>query len=281
MKRNIIIACALALGSSLAWSEDYPSQPKAPTTTSNGEFLPLQIQLFDSSRIENQKVTDKDGKYLGKVGRLLVDSLTGRVRFVVLEVDKEWSLNNPEIIVPWGTLQITPQSEKMYSVRIDATRDKLMNAPQFDKALTAQLTTREAGQPIYSYWGVTWQDEINRSGTETTLSPLPSATPGSEPNVNITPPTSITPSPSGVSSALPPAQPGTPPAPTTTTDGSTSIQSLGNSGTSDSPKPDSKLGQPAPKEPAIPRKAPDSTLEPKKPESSTDPERSLGEDETD
>jgi len=271
MKRNLIIACALALGANLGWAEE--SQPLTPPAAAPGtEYQPKEIQLFDSSLIENTKVTDKQGKHLGKVERLLIDSLNGSVRFVIIEVDKEWSLNNPEVIVPWGTLQIAPQGEKNYTVRIDATRDKLMNAPQFDRALVQQLTTREAGQPIYSYWGVTWQDEINRSGTARTLAPLPSATPGTEPNVNVPPATSSKPSPSGVSSALPPAQPGTPPAPVTNTDGSTSNQSIGNSGTSDSPKPDSNLGQPAPKEPSTP---------PKNPDIPADPDRSLGGDETD
>ena len=273
----------------MALAEDPALNVPKTTSDSGANYQPQQLQLFDSSVIENTKVTDKDGKHLGKLERLLIDSLTGRVRFVIIEVDKEWSLNNPEVIIPWSTLQIAPQGDKNYTVRIDATRDKLMSAPNFDKALVQQLTTREAGQPIYAYWGVTWQDEMDRSATAQTPTSLPSTTtPGAEPNLNSTSPTSSTPStastpstsPSpttstgpGVPSALPPPVPGTPPAPITATDGSATNQSLGNSGTSDSPRPDSKLGQPAPKDPA--------TTPPNESDLSTDPDRSRGGNETD
>ena len=277
MTRNLIAACALALGSSFALAEDPALNAPNTPPDSDTNYQPQHIQLFDSSLIENTKVTDKDGKHLGKVERLLIDSLTGRVRFVIVEADKEWSLNNPEVIIPWGTLQIAPQGEKSYTARIDATRDKLMNAPHFDKALVQQLTTGEAGQHIYAYWGATWQDHT-RTGTAKALAPLPPATtPGAEPNLDTTPPTSTTstspsPTPPGAPSALPPPIPGTPPSPITATDGSTGNQSIGNTGTSDSPKPDSKVGQPAPKAPTTP---------PKESDLSTDPDRSEGGDETD
>jgi sporulation protein YlmC with PRC-barrel domain len=279
MTRNLIAACALALGSSLALAEDPALNVPNTPPDSGANYQPEQIQLFDSSVIENTKVTDKDGKHLGKVERLLIDSLTGRVRFVVVEVDKEWSLNNPDVIIPWGTLQIAPQGEKNYTVRIDATRDKLLNAPHFDKALTQQLTTGESGEHIYSYWGVTWREEANHSGTAKAPAPLPPVTtPGAEPNLNATPPVTTSTSPSpilrGSPSALPPAIPGTPPSPITTTDGSASNQAIGNSGTSDSPKPEDKIGQPAPT-PTTP------TTPPKESDLSTAPDRTRGGDESD
>ena len=277
MTRNLIAACALALGSSWAVAEDPALNAPNTPPESGGSYQPQQIQLFDSSLIENTKITDKDGKHLGKVERLLIDSLTGRVRFVIVEVDKEWSLNNPEVIIPWGTLQIAPQGEKHYTTRIDATRDKLMNAPHFDKALVQQLTTGEAGQHIYAYWGATWHDQTNRGSTAQTPAPVPPATtPGAEPNLNTAPATTTSTAPSPIShgapSALPPAIPGTPPAPITATDGSTSHQAIGNTGTSDSPKPESKVGQPAPSNPST---------TPKEPDLSTEPDRSQGGDETD
>jgi sporulation protein YlmC with PRC-barrel domain len=272
MKRNIIIACALAIGTSMGLAADpLSTSGQSPASATSGQYQPQQMQLFDSSIVANTKITDKSGKHLGKVERLLIDSQSGRVRFVVVQVDKEWSLNDPEVIIPWGSLMIAPQGDKAYTVQIDATRDKLLNAPHFDKALVQQLTTRESGQPIYSYWGVTWQDDSS-SGTAragSTSSPLDTSSSTNSPTSSSSPSAAPT-SPSSTATTSEPAT-----TPTTTTDGSVGNQSIGNSGTSDSPKPESKLGQPAPGGTSNLKSGSET------PSESSEPDRTLGGDESD
>jgi sporulation protein YlmC with PRC-barrel domain len=272
MKRSITIACALAIGSSLSWAKDH-DEGTAPADHSS--YQPEQMQLFDSSHIENKKVTDKDGKNLGKLERLLIDSKTGRVRFVVVQVDKEWSLNDPEVIIPWGTLQMSRLGDKEYALKIDATRDKLMNAPQFNKALVHQLSTRESGQPIYAYWGVTWQDESSsstaRSEGDVPFRPSPS-TPIP---FTLTPTVDLSSTPTSTApGATNPASTGqSASTPATTTDGSVGKQPIGNTGTTDSPKPDDSQEQPIPNA--------SKPVEPPVYEHTDQPDRTLGGDETD
>jgi sporulation protein YlmC with PRC-barrel domain len=266
MTRSIIIACALAIGSSLGLAEEQLStqSQSSASTTPSPQTQPQEMRLFDSSLIENKKVMDQDGKDMGKLERLLIDSDSGRVRFIIVQVDKEWSLNDPEVIIPWGTLQISRIGDKDYALKIDATRDKLMNAPRFDKKLVHQLTTREAGQPIYTYWGATWHDDVTMAKTGNPAAP--SATPAAD---LTSPSTSSSPTATSPSSSQ---QNTTTPA--TTTDGSVGTQPLGNTGTTDSPKPDSKLGQPAQDQP---KPQPPAETE----YNSDEPDRTLGGNETD
>jgi sporulation protein YlmC with PRC-barrel domain len=249
MKRSIIIACALTIGSSLGFAEsDAAKQGQNQPSVSTSQYQPQDMRLFDSSMIENKKIMDQDGKNLGKLERLLIDAESGRVRFAVVQVDKEWSLNDPEVIVPWATLQISRIGDKDLAIKIEATRDKLMNAPQFDKKLVHQLKTREAGQPIYTYWGVTWHDDqLPASTAHSSSTPAPSSTTSSsntstDLSLSSGTSTSSTPTTGGTTST----EPTTTTAPTTTTDGSLGTQPVGNSGTSDSPKPDNSQGQPSP-----------------------------------
>jgi len=201
MKRSIIMACALAIGSSLGMAEDKAASSGVSTSSpSTSQYQPEQMQLFDSSVIENKKITDSSGKNLGKLERLLIDSKSGQVRFAVVQVDKEWSLNDPEVIIPWRTLQISGAAEKDLALKIDADRDKLMNAPHFDKMLVHQLNTREAGQPIYTYWGVTWED-MPASSTSGTASTPASSNPSGTSASSSTSTTSTTPSPTSTTSS--------------------------------------------------------------------------------
>jgi len=260
MKRSIMIACAMAIGSSLGLAEDQSAKQglsQAPATTAG--YQPQQMELFDSSVIENKKITDSSGKDLGKLERLLIDAKSGQVRFVIVQVDKEWSLNDPEVILPWRALQIARSGDKEYALKIDATRDKLMNAPHFDKALVHQLSTREAGQPIYSYWGVTW-DEMPGSTASTVTTATPSTTTSSDfssSNTSTNTGTSSLPGSTSSSATSTSSLPGdratsgtsserNTTTPATTTDGSVGTQPLGNTGTTESPSPDPSSGRPAP-----------------------------------
>jgi len=272
MKRSIIIACALAIGSSLGMAEDQAStQYPASVSAGSSQNQPQDMRLFDSSLAENKKIMDQDGKDLGKLEKLLIDAESGRVRFAVVQVDKAWSLNDPEVIIPWSTLQISRIGEKDLALKIDTTRDKLMNAPHFDKKLVHQLNTPQAAQPIYSYWGATWRDD-SAAGTANRGTPQTQGTASGKSPANSSTSSTSTPStgtPSATSSSP------TPPTPATTTDGSAGTQPIGNSGTTDSPKPDSSLSKPKTSELNTESKSHDSEVD------SGAPDRTLGEDESD
>jgi len=253
-------------------AEDQAStQYPASVSAGSNQNQPQDMRLFDSSLAENKKIMDQDGKDLGKLEKLLIDAESGRVRFAVVQVDKEWSLNDPEVIIPWSTLQISRIGEKDLALKIDTTRDKLMNAPHFDKKLVHQLNTQQAAQPIYSYWGATWRDDsvpgTAASGTPQTGSTASGTSQGNS-STSSTSSTSTT-TPSGASSSA------TPPAPTTSTDGSVGTQPIGNSGTTDSPKPNNSLSQPQTSDLNTESKSHDSE------EDSGTPDRTLGEDKSD
>lgn len=282
MKRSMITACALALGVTVGWSEQHTSSsPGSAAQTS--QYQPQQMQLFDSSTLEKKRVTDKQGNNLGKLERLLIDGHSGHVRFAVIQADKEWSLNDPEVIVPWGALHISKQPDGQLSLAIDADRNKLMNAPHFDKALVNQLTTGESGQAIYGYWGLNWQDALSHgsvAGTASSSSSAPvsgttgTASPAVSPSVSGSTVTGATSSGSAGLQSTNPATTTT--NPTTTTDGSAGTQAIGNTGTSDTPATTTTPGSTTPSKPGSSTDSPEL-----KRDEANQPDRELGGNETD
>lgn len=156
MKGTILLAnaCAAALlFSSAAWAEN-------PGT------------VLDTSKLDEKKVTNAEGKELGEIERLLVDPKTGAVRFAVIEVGGGvFQLTEREVAVPWESLQMTPKEQGDFDVRLNATKEKLENAPQFKSGEADQLFTPEGAQNLKSYWGTSGQTQEGTPKGGTAASP--------------------------------------------------------------------------------------------------------------
>jgi len=132
-------------------------------------------KLIDAGKLDGQQVKNMQGQDLGKIKQVLIDPQSGRARYAVLEVDKAWSLDNSEIAVPFGAFQISHNGNNNLTVQLDATKEKLQNAPKHKIGEADQLFSQQASQPLYSYWAILWFDDPNSnknsgSGTAATQS---------------------------------------------------------------------------------------------------------------
>lgn len=115
--------------------------------------------LIDISNILDKSVKGLNGDNLGDIDQLLVDPNTGRIRYAVIEVDKAWNWNEPKVAVPFQALQVTHKGNNNVQFTLDATKEKLEKAPKFRVGDAERLYSREASQPIYSYWAILWYDD--------------------------------------------------------------------------------------------------------------------------
>ena len=141
----------------------------ALTTTAFG-----QNNLVDVGRLNGAPVTNMEGKKLGEIEQVLVDSQTGRLRYAVVEVDKFWRIDDPKIAVPWQALKLTREGKDV-KLALDATKEKLENSPRFKLGDADRLYTKSGGAPVYSYWAIAWFEDAT---PEANASPSPKA--GSE-----------------------------------------------------------------------------------------------------
>lgn len=118
--------------------------------------------LVDASKLDGVEVYDFHGKKLGEIEQVLIDPMSGRIRYGVVEVDKEWSLDDPHVAVPWGSFQVKRGDDKTVKLSVDATKEKLAKAPRFKAGDAERLFTKEASAPVYTYWSIYWFDEPMR-----------------------------------------------------------------------------------------------------------------------
>jgi sporulation protein YlmC with PRC-barrel domain len=149
MKQSILTAiatCAI-LGTSLVYAD-----------TRQG--------LLRASALDGKNVTDTQGNNIGEIKRVLIDPTNGRVRYMVVEVDKAWNWNDPEVAVPFQSYQIKRSGDQDVKVTLDATKEKLEKAPKFKEGDADRIYDQSAAEPIYSYWSVIWfEDEQSPEAT--------------------------------------------------------------------------------------------------------------------
>lgn len=130
--------------------------------------------LVDASKLEGTEVWDFHGNKLGGLQQVLIDPQTGRIRYGVMEVDKAWNWSDPQVAIPWDSFAVKRGDDMKTVLSIDATKEKLQNAPKFQTGDADRLFSKEASQPIYSYWSVYWFDEPAATTTSSTDAPAAS-----------------------------------------------------------------------------------------------------------
>ena len=140
-------------------------------------------KLVDAAKLDGTEVYDFHGTKLGDIQQILIDPNAGRIRYGVLQVDKSWNWNDPEVAVPWGSFVVKRGGDNSVKLSLDANKEKLEKAPRFKSGDADRLYGRDASQPIYTYWSIIWMDDPQRSdsttGQDRNSSGATSAQPGS------------------------------------------------------------------------------------------------------
>jgi PRC-barrel domain len=136
---SIIVAVALAwawTGSSAIAAENYSD-------------------LLRGSEVKGAKVKNLQNEEIGDIHEILVEPVAGLLRFAVLSVGKFLGMGDTKVAVPWLAFQITKEGDKPQLV-VDATKDRLKNAPRVEGENYDRLYAKETAESVYVYWHITW-----------------------------------------------------------------------------------------------------------------------------
>jgi sporulation protein YlmC with PRC-barrel domain len=89
--------------------------------------------LITSDRVEGMPVYDARGKRIGKVERLMIDKLTGRIAYAILSFGDFLGIGEDHYPIPWSMLTY---NEKPDGFQLDITEEQLKNAPKINKGKT-------------------------------------------------------------------------------------------------------------------------------------------------
>ncbi len=118
---------------------------------------PAQVQegqtssLITSDSVEGMPVYDVHGKRIGKVERLMIDKLTGRIAYAILSFGGFLGIGKDHYPIPWSMLTY---NEKPDGFQVDITEEELKNAPKIEPGENWEQTTRARNEDVYDYWEV-------------------------------------------------------------------------------------------------------------------------------
>ena len=105
--------------------------------------------LIGSDKVEGTDVYGADQKKIGKLERVMIDKISGKVAYAVLSFGGFLGMGEDYYPVPWMTLKYDPN---LGGYLCNLTRDKLDKAPKYTQS-TGWNWTRENDQRVYDYYG--------------------------------------------------------------------------------------------------------------------------------
>jgi len=107
--------------------------------------------LIGSDKVEGTAVYGADGKKIGKIERVMIDKITGKVAYAVLSFGGFMGMGEDYYPVPWATLKY---DTNLGGYLVNLTKDKLEKAPKYTSS-TGWNWNRENDRRVYEYYQAT------------------------------------------------------------------------------------------------------------------------------
>ena len=134
----VLVAAPLAVSAQTTRSSD-TSDTKAPTWKNTRA-------LHETKDIIGTRIKSSDGKDLGEVDQLLIDTRTGKVSYAVIGVGGLAGVGEKKVVVPWSELKMSPTAEgKKNAIVMDQA--KLDSAPRYERNASSSMERSPSASP--------------------------------------------------------------------------------------------------------------------------------------
>lgn len=107
--------------------------------------------ILTVSELLGRSVTNSQGDHLGRIEDIVIDGPRGRVAYAVLSFGGFLGLGDRLHAIPWDVLVEDPQSGCLL---LDVDREKLRQAPGFDKQHWPDMANDAWASEVNEYYGV-------------------------------------------------------------------------------------------------------------------------------
>jgi sporulation protein YlmC with PRC-barrel domain len=172
--------------SGFAWTSMAVAQQNTPTTTtpttqermrkatpsqSQSQTSQMATDILRVSEVIGITVENTQGDNLGEIHDVVVDPSDGSVAYAVLAAGGFLGLGEKYFAIPWRAFQaVTDDNDKTEVERLilDADKDRMQNAPGFDKDNWPDMANPEWGQTVHTYYGQQdyWQQRQSRQSAQ-------------------------------------------------------------------------------------------------------------------
>jgi sporulation protein YlmC with PRC-barrel domain len=107
-------------------------------------------QLLSTDTLEGNEVVNQAGEDLGKIETFMIDPEEGRIVYAVLSFGGFLGMTEKFFAIPMQALTLVPNEHKF---RLNESKERLKNAPGFDKDHWPEMSDLEWGTTIHDYYG--------------------------------------------------------------------------------------------------------------------------------
>ncbi|HEX3973115.1 MAG TPA: PRC-barrel domain-containing protein [Stellaceae bacterium] len=107
-------------------------------------------RLISSEKVTGAKVENTKGDNLGHIEEIMIDKISGRVGYAVLNYGSFIGLGGKLFALPWDILKYDTR-RNAYVIGIP--EEKLKNAPSFDNGTWPNMSDPTWGKEIHDYYG--------------------------------------------------------------------------------------------------------------------------------
>lgn len=125
--------------------------------------------LIKVKNVLGAKVVNKSNESLGKIDDLLIDARSGHAVYGVLSHGGVLGIGDKLIALPWHAMEVLPVSDGDATVMVEMAKDRLKDAPSFDKDQWSLLGESSWTKKSHEYFGTepTWNDSWGRDAVMT------------------------------------------------------------------------------------------------------------------
>ena len=109
------------------------------------------FSLIGSDKVEGTAVYRSNGDRVGKIERVMIDKLTGKVAYAVMSFGGFMGIGEDYYPLPWSLLTYNPSLE---GYEVNVGEQQLKGAPKYSKHESWDWADRARGEKIYDYYGV-------------------------------------------------------------------------------------------------------------------------------
>ena len=108
-------------------------------------------EIMSASSLEAEKVVNAQGEELGEIEAIMLDVRGGRIAYAVLAVGGLLGIGDKFFAIPWRSLTLDTDN-KQFILNVD--KERLKNAPGFDKQHWPSMADQSWANEIHSYYGI-------------------------------------------------------------------------------------------------------------------------------
>jgi len=107
------------------------------------------VSLIGSDKVEGTSVYGSDNQKIGKIERVMIDKISGKVAYAVLSFGGFMGMGEDYYPLPWANLTY---DTGLGGYKVGITESQLKGAPKYTKSTSWDWGNRENDRKVYAYY---------------------------------------------------------------------------------------------------------------------------------